>query len=106
MKRVLAMAMAVLILLCCGMAGADTIVRSEVNKRKNTIRYSFTDEDGNPTEGPGGAAILELEFEGRRKWPSKIRYLSADGKRQMNSDGYSVAKLEYDKNRLDRKSVV
>ena len=48
MKRVLAMAMAVLILLCCGMAGADTIVRSEVNKKKNTIRYTFTDEDGNP----------------------------------------------------------
>ena len=99
MKRILAMAMAALILLCWVTAVSETTVRSETYKKKNTIRYYFTDDDGKLTEGPGGAAILEALFDGKRKWPSKIRYLAADGTRMMNNDGYSVVKLEYDKNR-------
>ena len=95
MKRILALITAVLMLIGCTAAEAAASYRTEINKEQNTVRFIFTDETGNPTEGPDGCEILELEYQGKVKWPNKIRYLDAEGNRKMNHDGYAVIKFEY-----------
>ena len=100
MKRISALIVAFVFLLCSTAAGEDIIFQSEMNQKKNTIRYILTDEAGNPVAGSEGYAMLELEYNSRRKWPEKIRYLDPEGKRVRNQDGYSAIKYDYSANRL------
>ena len=100
MKRISVLIMAFVLLICSAAAVEGTAFQSEMDQKKNTIRYIFADEAGNIAASPKDYAMLELEYNGKRKWPEKIRYLDREGNRVQNQDGYSVVKYDYGTNRL------
>ncbi len=100
MKRISVLIVALVLLICSAAAVEGTTFQSEMDKKKNTIRYIFMDEAGNPVASSEDYAMLELEYNGKRKWPEKIRYLDGEGNRVLNKDGYSVVKYDYGANRL------
>ena len=100
MKRILVLIMAFVLLICSAAAVEGAAFQSEMDQKKNTIRYIFTENAGQFAEISGEYAMLELEYNGRRKWPEKIRYLDAEGNRVRNQDGYSTIKYDYSANRL------
>ena len=102
MKRIITGILVLVVLLTCFSASGEAKLRKicEIDSKLNAVRYTYVDENGNPTEGPDGYVTAELVYEGRKKWPEKIRFLNAEGERVANKDGYAVVKYAFSSKRL------
>ena len=99
MKKCLAVLYALLLFLTAGAAaedGSEYYLMTEINEQKNIVQYIYTDENNQIVTGPNEYAIIECQYEGRKEYPFKVRYLNESGERVNNPDGYSVVKYNYD----------
>lgn len=101
MKRLFVVLLTLIVIAVVALSSAEpmaTKILCLYNKTKAVSVYTFVDADNNPVGNEYGYASAECKYNGRKKWPEKIRYLDTNGKRCNTNDGYAVIKYSYDGN--------